>query len=246
MVVVYGTRYMGKIERCSGSFIATKFFHIYWMPLLPLGSHVVLEEHGDGSFRGIPAGLHLRSTLAAYLRTWGVLATLVLLFASGSSMSSMGEEGELASFVGSTALMALCALGALAGWAFLGRLSSDAKGLRLVYQDHVGHAVDPGAFDLPSKQGLRSTLLQQLLQRAPGLAASGYRSAYDPQTQWAEIGLDPSVGDLAFLSAAVTLARIESTLHSGAQAAHFARAHLALWEKLKRLNPVYLQGAALA
>ena len=77
MVIIYGHRSYGRVEQHGGEYAHTQFAHIYYMPLFPTGSSWVI-----GGGRGIKIGLHGKSVLAAYLRTWGMALALLALFAS--------------------------------------------------------------------------------------------------------------------------------------------------------------------
>ena len=61
MVIVYGTRFYGKVRACGRSFIGTQFFHIYYVPLIPIGTHLILEENGNGSFKGIKSAFSVQA-----------------------------------------------------------------------------------------------------------------------------------------------------------------------------------------
>jgi len=63
MIIIYGSSLLGQVDELEGLFcVKTKFAHIFWLPLIPLGSHIVLEET-DAGWRGVPFGLCLRSVL---------------------------------------------------------------------------------------------------------------------------------------------------------------------------------------
>jgi len=38
VIIFYGTRCCGVVDRYRGQYTTTSFFHIYWLPLIPLGS----------------------------------------------------------------------------------------------------------------------------------------------------------------------------------------------------------------
>ena len=132
----------------------------------------------------------------------------------------------------------------MVGWAVLGRLSRDEKAIRLVYQDHVGFCVDPAALGSPERERLRARLLEKVVPLMP-VSAPNYRTAA-ARSDWLERLEDPSVEDPQFLSAGMTLARVEASLAARTQRARLMKAHGAAWEKLKRINEVYVQGAFLA
>jgi hypothetical protein len=73
MVVVYGTQLYGRVDHVPGVFyVATKFAHCWYLPLIPLGSYAVIDESAD-EFAGIPIGWSGKSILWAYLRAAVVL-----------------------------------------------------------------------------------------------------------------------------------------------------------------------------
>ncbi|MEO8845688.1 MAG: hypothetical protein ABI591_10795 [Kofleriaceae bacterium] len=103
MVIVYGHRAYGRVERHGGQFAQTKFAHIYYMPLFPTGSFWVTGQDRSGT-RGFPIRLHGKSVLATYLRMWGPIAAIACLAAGG-----------VATFIG----IAIAALSVLA-WTWTG------------------------------------------------------------------------------------------------------------------------------
>jgi hypothetical protein len=81
MVIIYGTRLAGVVGRVEGQYAATRFAHVYWLPLLPIDRMWVVEEDGDAT-RGHAIRWSGKSVLAAYLRTWGlILGGAMMLFA---------------------------------------------------------------------------------------------------------------------------------------------------------------------
>jgi len=73
----FGTALYGRLKRNDGTTIATRFFHISYLPLVPLGSFRVTHEDGQ-SFRGQPAGFQPLSVASGYFKVWGFLAALGL------------------------------------------------------------------------------------------------------------------------------------------------------------------------
>jgi hypothetical protein len=98
MVIIYGVRGYGRVRAHGGEHAETRFAHLWFAPLFPVGSRWVS-----------PAGveetrLDGKSVVAAYLRIWGVIVGVGLL-ASGGTVGAL--------FGG--------ALLALAGWAWTWR-----------------------------------------------------------------------------------------------------------------------------
>src|SRR5262245_19176349 len=77
MILIYGSRLYGKTDEVKGLFhVATKFGHLWYLPLFPLGSHLVFERTENG-WRGVPLSLQWKSVLLAWARTGMVVFTLV-------------------------------------------------------------------------------------------------------------------------------------------------------------------------
>jgi len=87
---VFGTRLFGQVDRVAGLFsVRTKFFHVNFVPLIPLSSYLVFEEKGGSAGRGIELKkLRWNSVLLAWLRTplWlacGITSMIGLMTAFG-------------------------------------------------------------------------------------------------------------------------------------------------------------------
>jgi hypothetical protein len=68
---VFGTRLFGQVDRVAGLFcVRTKFFHVNFVPLIPLSSYLVFETKGGSGSRGIELKkLRWNSVLLAWVRT---------------------------------------------------------------------------------------------------------------------------------------------------------------------------------
>ncbi len=83
-MTVYGTRHYGSVDAIEGvGSVQTRFIHIWFIPLVPIGSTFVVGEDGD-EVRGVPLALHLRSIRVAWTRAGSVLGALGAV--SGGSM----------------------------------------------------------------------------------------------------------------------------------------------------------------
>ncbi|MCL6502089.1 MAG: hypothetical protein K6T86_05340 [Pirellulales bacterium] len=72
MIVVYGTKLYGKVDRVPGLFyVRTRFFHLQFIPLIPLASYVLVE--GSNDERGMKISLSLKSVFTAWARTGLIL-----------------------------------------------------------------------------------------------------------------------------------------------------------------------------
>ena len=78
LIFVCGTRYMGKCDVVARLFfVKTRFFHFYYLPLVPLNSAVCISEC-EGSIRGASIPLSFKSVLLAWGR--GALVFLSSVF----------------------------------------------------------------------------------------------------------------------------------------------------------------------
>src|SRR5688572_20376176 len=141
MIIVYGSRFYGRIRQCGSSFLATKFVHIYFVPLIPIGSHLVLEENGDGSYRGCEAPFSFKSVMAGYLRVWGPLAIILTIALTAGAVDDLSDDplsmviaGGFGGLVGVALL-----IGVILAYAVMGKLSQTEKQHRAVYALHSGY-----------------------------------------------------------------------------------------------------------
>lgn len=77
MIIIYGVRLYGKVHARGGQYIATRFFHVYFLPIFPVGSVCVVgEKEGRKGSQEMGVPLDFLSILAAYLRTWAPIVGL--------------------------------------------------------------------------------------------------------------------------------------------------------------------------
>jgi hypothetical protein len=100
MIVFFGNKLYGKVDHVPGLFyVATQFFYVQFVPLVPLGSYVVMEgsEKGEGQFAGVSIGLSFKSLLMAWLRAGllvgGILA-LIFGFIEFAEVNKGGSTGK--------------------------------------------------------------------------------------------------------------------------------------------------------
>lgn len=75
MIVIYGTRFYGQVDSHAGQRQLTKFFHIYYVPLVPVGTLWVTRDL-DRGYNGHAVQMSGRSVLAGYARVWGPIAVI--------------------------------------------------------------------------------------------------------------------------------------------------------------------------
>jgi len=83
-MIIYGKRLCGRVDRVPGVlYVATQFFHLYFIPVAPVHSFVIIEgSEGKDGFKGVKTRLSVKSIVATYCRT--------LLFLGGSIMLIVG------------------------------------------------------------------------------------------------------------------------------------------------------------
>jgi hypothetical protein len=224
MLIVYGRRLSGKIDACGSTWIETMFAHLWYLPLIPMGSHLML-----GGGRSIAIGLSGRSVLAAYLRSWGVIGAIGCIAAAASS-------DDFSEAIPQVIIAVTAAAVAAWAWIKLGRLSRDEVGQREAYVAYAGHPVDVALLAAKAPE-LTRKLHETVASQARGLMGGSYRSALDPETQWHTIALDPTVIDRSFLEACLTLARLEGALAQGPERGKLEKAHHDIWKRLRSLRP---------
>lgn len=113
MIIIFGTRWTGRVDEQGGECAETLFAHLFYLPIVPLrsiwviggtGSEVgtqvrasalVVEEFGDRRF-GLPIRLHARSVAAAFLRVWGVVVAVACFAVSPSIAMGVVAAGVAA------------------------------------------------------------------------------------------------------------------------------------------------------
>ena len=97
MIVIYGTRFYGEVDNLGGQRQLTKFFHIYWVPLVPVGTLWVTRDLEDG-YGGHAVAMSGRSVVVGYARVWGFVVAIGAMIA-----------GSVGGLVAAGALVALSA-----------------------------------------------------------------------------------------------------------------------------------------
>lgn len=80
MIIVWGSGLYGEVDAVPGiGRVKTNFGHLYYIPLIPTGSHFIFEESSSG-WHGVPIRLSFKSIFTAWLRVaLGFLALMSLV-----------------------------------------------------------------------------------------------------------------------------------------------------------------------
>ena len=143
MIIVFGHRGYGRVDEWGGEYAQTRFAHVYYMPIFPVGSQWITVD-GQGRPIGLKIGAHGRSIAATYLRLWAPLIALACFAAVPGLVT-----GILAA--------ALCAASAYAwSWRVLrGTLTRRRSDFRLLA---FGARCDPGRLPLETRAVLKQSL----------------------------------------------------------------------------------------
>jgi hypothetical protein len=220
MIFFFGTRRLGTVYAALGGRVVTEFACVNHLPIFPVRSRFLIGQE-DHAIAFVPV-----SIAAAYLRAWGPIALIAAFFVLGPSAPFFAGGIWLA---------------ALTSWGFLrfGKLSADEIAKRRAYATIVSFPIDVALLVPDDAERLRERLLREVVEQAPAVMSSTYRSAPDPARDWPAIALDPTVRDPAFLCTAMTLARVASARAVGEERRALERAHAAIWKKL-RTDPALL------
>jgi hypothetical protein len=109
----FGFRFAGMVALASGAIVATRVFHIWYVPIFPLGTYQMTGED-----QGVPTKFSLLSLGAAFFNAWGWLAAI------GLTAAALGA-GHRDPFYAMVAAAAVLFGLVYASWLFLGRPRED-------------------------------------------------------------------------------------------------------------------------
>lgn len=226
-MLVFGKRFYGKVLRCRDAYVATQFFHFWFIPLIPLGSVIVLRPLENNQLQTVKTPMHWGSVGLAYLRGWSIFMLL-------HGLLNWMEPAHVNGAYYGPVVSVLAAVGIVVSFFVLGRTSAATKARFEVYARVFGHPIDLALLG-PAGSDVAAWLRSQIVAHDVQLGAH-YRAAYDPATQWAEIALDPSMRDPRFLTHALCLARIERTTAQGDARRALDATHDRIWARLCELD----------
>jgi len=154
MIVIYGTRFYGQVDSHDGQHQLTKFFHIYYVPLIPVGTIWVTGENEDG-YRGHAVQMSARSITAGYARVLGPLAAV-------GALASGGVAGVLAGG----------ALAALSAWSWTWRSLRGERERRRsdLHLLAYGTRCDPLRMEHELASALQASIAHQWAEVAGGMS----------------------------------------------------------------------------
>lgn len=98
MIIVWGERMCGKVDQVEDLVhVATKFFHVQYVPLIPLQSFIVISNtQSHGEFNGLAIPMSIKSVLSTYLRTALLIGCALFMFRAFTMFNSVESSSVLA------------------------------------------------------------------------------------------------------------------------------------------------------
>jgi hypothetical protein len=165
MIIFYGTNTFGPVDEIENvGRVETRFFHVWFLPLIPLGSHFVLDGDDDHALR-VP--FSFKSLASAWMRAalgWGGVA-----LAAYAGYQAFGSGAVVRG-----AASALAAVASFVAFWLVGRMMARCtKDRRVELLRHMGIAAPPPP----------PPVVQLAPQLAPQLAAAPAPRAVQETTQ---------------------------------------------------------------
>lgn len=112
MLVIFGSSNYGKTDHLQGLFyVKTRFYHLWWLPLLPVQSILYLDDGTETT--GAEVGFRWKSVATAWLRTIAGFAIIALTInlITGTVLADAAAPGRLMpkEILGSIGFIALMA-----------------------------------------------------------------------------------------------------------------------------------------
>jgi hypothetical protein len=180
MYIVWGSKLMGKCDVVPGLFhTATKFGHIYYLPLIPTATYVVMQQSGK-SFKGVPVPLSLKSILLAWARAALLVGGVVMACTALVVGLDKHPQNWVLPAVGAVLCLVACGVLSFARFAtqasferacqLAKELGLNEKGYEIISKAY-GQAV-PRAFAVqPAKPAMAAPPLQAPPSKAPAMNA---------------------------------------------------------------------------
>lgn len=88
MILIWGSGMYGKCDEVPGvCHVATQFGHLWYLPLIPMGTYAIIEKHDDGSFNGAKIPFSFKSFLLGWFRAAAIVGLI-----SGACMTYVGFD----------------------------------------------------------------------------------------------------------------------------------------------------------
>lgn len=154
MVVFFGSRLYGKVDQVPGIFyVATKFFYLQFVPLIPVGSVLVIDgsEHDEG-YQGVAIGLSGKSIVFTYLRLIFLLGGVIVGIVGVVELISALDNRGKGSLMEAISWLAFCPLMLVAWWfSYRWSRAGEARALRLAQLAGIPPEIIVEHYELPAQ-----------------------------------------------------------------------------------------------
>jgi hypothetical protein len=227
VIVFWGKRARGWVHGCENAYVETDFFCVNFVPLVPLGSFLVLFDD-NGNARRVPLRAVTLSLVAAYVRGWAAVPAVACLAAAFIALVGRGDNAFAVMWI----LVGLPF--AAVAWLgrYIGRLSTEGLALREAYERATGFPVDVALLPLTDGQRLRVTLHARIAAETEALASKDYRTAVDSKKAYLAAALEPFASD-DYVHAALALARLDWCAATPEEKSALAASHEAIHARVR-------------
>jgi hypothetical protein len=85
VIILYGSQLYGKVDHVPGLFyVVTTFGHIWYFPLIPTGSYLIIDDGTDEN--GVQITMSMKSVLMGWMRAFSFVIGAILLIVGVSTM----------------------------------------------------------------------------------------------------------------------------------------------------------------
>ena len=199
MILVFGSHTYGEIDWYGRSRVGTRFAHVMFVPLVPIGSVVMIDDR-----RGFPVPTVWRSAIVGWAHAWSIVGMITAAIGLLCGLLTFTASVVAAAIVLASSAVVLGV--ALVAWRWVKRarvLGRDALVERFAYNLAFGLGVDPAVLPLAQRRQIRESVLAEVAR-----TAGDYRGEAPP---WEILAREPAGLPTETLARMIALARIDES-----------------------------------
>ncbi len=105
MIIIWGSGLYGRTDEVPGlGYVATKFGHLWYIPVIPTGSHFVIHKTDDG-WQGAPIRMSGKSILLGWLRAALILGAIAGAVSTAIELAGPNKSKGIEALVVTAALI---------------------------------------------------------------------------------------------------------------------------------------------
>jgi hypothetical protein len=165
MIILFGTRFCGKIAMVNNQWVESKFFSVMFVPIFPVGSMFVTDSEFRKR-RGFQMGVNSQSVKAVYGRVLSLIFAGWFLFLACDAFSSYGSQ--IKNMI--TYLLVGVIFGALCVYFYFyyGKATTNDISLRIKMGHLTGYYALPNWFDYGQLRNMLGNLELDYKKKYPG------------------------------------------------------------------------------